>query len=153
MKNITFHYKKMPESVYKAALYFAFGGEAKDARAFFNKKLSYIKAGPVESPRDGMIGHTASYWDSKYEFTILWVKNPGDVAALAHEINHFVIWLFERRRVFFDADHDEHFTYYVEYLMNQFLDFVDESKPRVKKSGAPAEPWGKRSHRRHRRSQ
>lgn len=67
--------------------------------------------------------------DSPKEHAIYYIAVAKDrtkdrfdqTCALAHEVVHFVMHIFDKRGVRYDHDHDEAFAYYYEWIFRQCL--------------------------------
>lgn len=91
----------------------------------------------------GVVRHYLIYFE-EYGFT-----------AIVHETNHLAMRILIDRGLEANNATMEAYAYYQAWLAGQCRDMLEKwtKEPvKKKKSGAPAEPWGKRSMRRNRRS-
>lgn len=56
--------------------------------------------------------------------TFIWVDDPKQLDVLVHECVHAANDLLNKRGIRFDADNDEPYAYYVQYLFNKCREFL-----------------------------
>lgn len=49
---------------------------------------------------------------------VIWTRNKSKASVLSHECTHAAMYLFDSLGIKYNSDFSEHFTYYVENLIN-----------------------------------
>jgi hypothetical protein len=110
--------------LYKARITFAFGDFEKYSTMLM-KKYGLKKE---NKPLGNVI--KISFENGNQEY-ILWLKRI-DYGALAHEAAHLANYIFEDRRIFIGGfREDEPFAFLVEWIVNEYLEFVKRSRKKL----------------------
>lgn len=119
---MTLRKRRLPKDVYGADLTIACGSRA-ELDAFLKRQRADFDAFPSTSR--GM--HVRYEEDDKYADFILILRDTDRyerIAALAHEATHFVFQRLGDVGVASDAEHDEPFAYYFEWVFRHGLNVV-----------------------------
>ena len=108
-------------SIYKANVDFIFG-DFKKYQATLKRRYDYEK-------KNEPLGNTVKVELENGEIIyILWLGKL-DYGALAHEAVHVANYIFADRRIYIGGfKEDEPFTYLVEWIVNEYIDFVKRKR-------------------------
>lgn len=127
-KKNKFYFTKTYLPIYKTFVYFIYGDKVQ-YEEFLKKKYK----NSVDSRSSQGMTHEFTHNKSQRKEYTLWIKNL-DLPTLAHEAVHLAHFVFANCGIIITGAgaEDEHFAYFVEYIMREYLDFYNFSRKRKK---------------------
>lgn len=132
--------KFIRDEVYKRHFWFGYG-DLSGKKGLLRKIL-----GESEESVESFLAHIATVSGTHYfemighsRLVILWVKNPKNIPAIAHELTHLIHEGFLYLNIPMSEDNSEPLAYYMESCFAKCLDVINKpknAKPNVQKKSS-----------------